>query len=532
MRRWNGWGDDRTHYDLPAAGARFIAERVGPGGHRLDASFDDVVATVPPSRLPEHPLVARDAVTRARHARGQSLPDWAELRYGRVTRFPDGVAFPEREADVRELLRLAAAWGAVVIPYGGGTSVVGHLSPLGDRPTLTVSLARMGRLLALDEACRLATFEAGVSGPDLEAQLRARGYTLGHFPQSFEYSTLGGWVATRSSGQQSLRYGRIEQLFAGGRVETPAGPLDLPVLPASAAGPDLRQLVLGSEGRAGIITQATVRVSPLPAREESHAIFFPRWSQAVDAARELAQSGLPLAMLRLSTPIETATNLAIAGHERAIAALEALLAARGLRAEKCMLLLGIAGNVPTVAATRRAALALVARHGGVSLGQSLGRQWTKNRFRTPYLRNSLWERGYAVDTMETALEWCRVSALVDGLGAALPHALAPWNERCHVFTHLSHVYPTGSSVYTTVVFRLAPTLDELLARWRALKAAASETIVAHGGTISHQHGVGTDHAGYLRAEKGDLGIAAIGGAIQQLDPDGIMNLGKLLEKSV
>jgi alkyldihydroxyacetonephosphate synthase len=529
MRRWNGWGDDRTHYDLPAAGARFIAERVGPGGHRLDASLDDVVGAVPPSRLPEHPLVARDATTRVRHARGQSLPDWAELRYGCVPTFPDGVAAPESEADVRELLRLAAAWGAAVIPYGGGTSVVGHITPLAGRPTLTVSLARMGRLLALDEASRLATFEAGVSGPDLEAQLRARGFTLGHFPQSFEYSTLGGWVATRSSGQQSLRYGRVEQLFAGGRVETPAGPVDLPPLPASAAGPDLRQLVLGSEGRAGIITRATVRVTPLPAREESHAIFFAGWAGAVEAARALAQSGLPLAMLRLSTPVETTTNLAIAGHERAIAAIEALLAARGLRAGKCMLLLGLAGDAGRVAATRREALAVAARHGGVSLGQTLGRQWTKNRFRTPYLRNSLWERGYAVDTVETALEWRRVPALVDALDAALPRALAPWGERCHVFTHLSHVYPSGSSVYTTVVFRLAPTLDELLARWRALKAAASETILAYGGTISHQHGVGADHAAYLRAEKGELGIAAIGAALRQLDPDGIMNPGKLLD---
>lgn len=528
MRRWNGWGDERTHYDLPEPGARFIAERLGPGAHRLDARLEDVARAVPPPRLPAHPLLAQDALTRLRHARGQSLPDWAELRYGRVESFPDGVAAPESEADVRELLRLAAGWGASLIPYGGGTSVVGHLTPRGDRPTITVSMARMGRLLSLDETSRLATFEAGVSGPDLEAQLQARGYTLGHFPQSFEHSTLGGWVATRSSGQQSLRYGRIEQLFAGGRVETPEGPLDLPALPASAAGPDLRQLVLGSEGRLGIITRATVRVTPAPAREESHAIFFAGWGPAVAAARALAQSGLPLAMLRLSTPAETATNLAIAGHARAIAAIEGLLRARGVGAGKCMLLLGIAGDPAAVAGARRGALRIVARHGGVGLGQSLGHQWTKNRFRTPYLRNSLWERGYAVDTMETALEWGRVPALVEGLAAALPRALAPWGERCHVMTHLSHVYPSGSSVYTTVVFRLAPALDELLARWRALKAAASETIIAYGGTISHQHGVGTDHAPYMRAEKGELGLAALGAALARLDPAGMLNPGKLL----
>jgi alkyldihydroxyacetonephosphate synthase len=527
MRRWNGWGDDHIHGELPPAGARFLAERVGPGAHRPDAALDELVRAVPPSRLPAHPLVTADPETRLRHARGHSLPDWAELRYGCVASFPDGVAFPESAADVRELLARAAAWGAHVIPYGGGTSVVGHLTP-GPAPTLTLSMARMRRLLRLDAGCRLATFEAGVSGPDLEAQLRARGFTLGHFPQSFEYSTLGGWVATRSSGQQSLRYGRIEQLFAGGRVETPAGPLDLPPLPASAAGPDLRQLVLGSEGRLGVIAEATVRVQPIPEREESSAIFFAGWPQAVAATRALAQSGLPLAMLRLSTPVETATNLAVAGHERAIGVLERLLALRGLGAGKCMLLLGIAGAAATVAAARREALAIVGRHGGVDAGRALGRQWAQGRFRTPYLRNALWERGYAVDTMETALEWCRVPVFVAGLAAALPRALAPWGERCHVFTHLSHVYPSGSSVYTTVVFRLAPGFEELIDRWRALKAAASETIVAYGGTISHQHGVGLDHRAYLAAEKGALGLGAISAALAHLDPDGIMNPGKLV----
>jgi alkyldihydroxyacetonephosphate synthase len=248
----------------------------------------------------------------------------------------------------------------------------------------------------------------------------------------------------------------------------------------------------------------------------------------VAAARALAQSGLPLAMLRLSTPIETTTNLAVAGHPRAIGAIEGYLRLRGIAAGKCLLLLGLVGDEAVVGATRRAALAFIADHGGLSLGAALGRQWTKGRFRTAYLRNTLWEHGYAVETMETATTWTRVPALAEAIAAALGAALAPWGERVHVFTHLSHVYPSGSSIYTTVLFRLTPDPDELMARWSALKAAASEAILAHGGTISHQHGVGLDHAPYLAREKGALGLDALRGAFVRLDPQGIMNPGKLL----
>ncbi|HEU4326345.1 MAG TPA: FAD-binding oxidoreductase [Roseiflexaceae bacterium] len=530
MRRWNGWGDEGVAYELPETAALFIERRVGPGAPVRDAALAAVLRAAPPSRLPDHPLVSREAAARVLHARGHSLPDWVALRSGRLGRLPDGVAFPRSAEEVRALLRYGTEAGARIIPYGGGTSVVGHLTPPpGDAPVLTVSMARLSGLLRFDSASRLATFGAGVSGPDLEASLRARGHTLGHFPQSFERSTLGGWIATRSSGQQSLAYGRIEQLFAGGRLESPAGPLDLPPFPASAAGPDLRELVLGSEGRLGLLTEATVRITPLPQREQTLGVFFPDWERALAASRALAQSGLPLAMLRLSTPVETATTLALAGHAHAVAALERLLAMRGAGPDKCLLLIALAGAPEQVAATRRAALHLAARHGGVNTGRAFGAQWMKSRFRTPYMRNTLWERGYAVDTVETAAEWSRVPALVDALQSTLGGALADLHERAHVFTHLSHQYPTGSSIYTTYVFRLAPDPDETLRRWSLLKKAASRAIVAGGGTISHQHGVGTDHAPFLPAEKGELGITAIRSLCAVFDPNGMMNPGKLFE---
>ena len=312
MRRWNGWGDDTIPYHLPAQASATLDEWVGRGTPPRDAALADVLAAVPPGRLPAHRLVRTESGDRLLHARGQSLPDWVALRSGRIAAFPDGVAYPQNEDEVADLLAYAAATGAHLIPFGGGTSVVGHINAQpGDRPVLTVNLRRMNQLLRFDSVSHLATFGAGVSGPELEAQLRARGFTLGHFPQSFEYSTLGGWVATRSSGQQSLRYGRIESLFAGGTLLSPGGALRLPPFPASAAGPDLRQLVLGSEGRMGILTEATVRVTPLPEHEEFHAVFFPSFAAGLTATRQIVQARLPLSLLRFSTPTETQTTLAL-----------------------------------------------------------------------------------------------------------------------------------------------------------------------------------------------------------------------------
>lgn len=529
MKRWNGWGDDTTDFPLPPKALPMLAEWAADGRPPQDATLTDIVTAVPESRLPAHRLVQTDAETRIRHARGQSFPDLVALRSGQIAAFPDGVAVPTNPEEVAELIRFAQETAVHLIPYGGGTSVVGHINPLaGDTPVLTVNLQRLNQLSRFDEISHLATFGAGVQGPDLEAQLRARGFTLGHFPQSFELSTLGGWIATRSSGQQSLGYGRIEALFAGGKLISPAGTLELPPFPASAAGPDLRQMVLGSEGRLGIITEATVRVTPLPEREEFHAVFFPEFEMGMTAVRQMIQADLPLSMMRLSTAVETATSLALAGHERLIGTLEKLLTLRGAGDEKCMLILGFTGQDGVVKAARKAALDITSHHKGIHVGQQFGKQWHKGRFRTPYLRNTLWEVGYGVDTLETAVNWVNIPTMIQAIETALKTTAAAADEKIHVFTHLSHLYPQGASVYTTYLFRLGQTPDETLQRWQAMKAAASEAIVAHQGTISHQHGVGTDHAPYLAAEKGALGMETLADLTRRFDPNGVMNPGKLI----
>jgi alkyldihydroxyacetonephosphate synthase len=529
MRRWNGWGDDAIEFALDPAALAFLGQLIGPGTPITDATQADAWAGIGPGRLPPHPLVQTAPELRAASALGQSLPDWLKLRYGRIGTVPDGVAYPEDGQQVRELLDYAVTCDAIVIAYGGGTSVAGHLTvPDGLRPVLSINLTRMRAMRNLDREAQLATFGAGVFGPDLEAQLRAHGYTLGHFPQSFEYSTLGGWIVTRSSGQQSLRYGRIEQMFAGGRVETPAGTLDIATFPASAAGTDLREMVLGSEGRLGILTEATVRVSRLPEYEAFHAVFFPNWDAACGALREIAQARLPLSMLRLSNATETVTMLALAGHARLIGWLETMLRLRGCGEGKCMLMIGVSGTRTGTRAALKAALALARAGKGVHIGRKMGDKWKSNRFRNVYLRNAAWSHGYAIDTVETAVDWNGVTPMAAAVEQAARDAFAQHGERVHAYTHLSHVYAQGASVYSTFVYRLSGDYEQDLARWRSLKAGVSQAIVANGGTISHQHGVGSDHAPYLEAEKGALGMSAMRAMFSHFDPDQRMNPGKLV----
>jgi alkyldihydroxyacetonephosphate synthase len=546
MRRWNGWGDETIDFPLREEALAFLAQRIGKGSAVRDASFEAACASLPPSRLPQPtaptdsgtvqvvaPGVARlidtTPATRLRNALGQSLPDWLRLRFGRIDVAPDGVAYPESADDVRQLLDYAHEHNISLIPQGGGTSVAGHLTaPSGPRPVLAVNMTHMNRLHYLDKEAQLATFGAGVFGPDLEAQLRAHGYMLGHFPQSFEYSTLGGWVVTRSSGQQSLRYGRIEQMFAGGVVETPQGRLEIPTFPASAAGTDLREIVLGSEGRVGILTEATVRVTPVPEHEAFHAVFFPDWAHAEAAVRSLVQARLGLSMLRLSNPLETVTMLALAGHQRLIGLLEGWLRFRGCGEGKCMLMIGVSGERKTARVALATAMAMCRRQGGVNVGRTMGEKWKQGRFRSVYLRNAAWQHGYVIDTVETAVDWPRVGTMMRAVESAASAALGGLGEKVHAYTHLSHLYAQGASVYTTFVYRLAGSFEKDMERWRTLKHAVSTAIVDNGGTISHQHGVGSDHAPYLAAEKGAAGIAAMQALFRHFDPQGIMNPGKLV----
>lgn len=528
MRRWNGWGEESEQDALSDEAREFLRGRVGEGRPPRDATLDEALRQIPESRIAASARFEVDPRLRLLHARGQSFPDWLAMKAGRFGPVADAVARPASHEEAVDALAEAQQRGALVIPYGGGTSVVGHLLVSdSERPVVNISFERMNRLLAFDEKSQLATFGAGTPGPQVEAQLRGRGYLLGHFPQSYTYSTLGGWVITRSSGQQSLRYGRIENLFAAGRLVTPRGVLQIGGVPASSAGPDLREMVLGSEGRLGLLTEVAARVRPLPATEDFHAIFFPGWDAAVEAARAMTQAEVPLSMLRLSNELETETQLQLAGRSELIKWLRRYLGMRGIGNGQCMMVIGATGSLGATRRMRREALAIAKPFRGVHVGKSIGKGWAKNRFRGPLLRNALWDCGYAADTVETAVNWPQATATMRAIEAAARDVMHAENERLHAFTHLSHVYRQGCSVYSTFVFRSAGDPDADLERWRRLKARVSMAIVEHGGTISHQHGVGVDHAPYLVHEKGALGIDLLRAMARALDPQQMMNPGKL-----
>jgi len=529
MRRWNGWGEEKTSYPLPESAEQYLKLAIGSGELIRDQSLVNALSKVPVSRLPEHPLISTHPEQRLYHTRGQSLPDWVALRYGRVDSYPGGVAFPCGDEDVRILIDYAQKMGVSLIPYGGGTSVVGHINPLpGDPATLTVDLSRLNKLEILDKTSLLATFGAGTCGPELESQLNQHGYTLGHYPQSFELSTLGGWIATRSSGQQSHYYGRIEDLFAGGHVETSLGPMDLPPLPASAAGPDLRQVILGSEGRFGILTRAIVRVHRIPEEDSFYGIFFHSWQEGIAAIREIAQEEIPISMARLINALETETTLKLSGKEKLVGWAERGLNLLNYPEGRVLFVVGVSGDHLSTHYARKRVRSIVRDYAGIFIGTSIGKIWKKSRFLTPYLRNTLWDKGYAVDTLETALPWSGIEPMAEAIVGAIRGSAQNFGEAVLVGVHLSHIYRDGASLYVTIIFRRTPDPDELLERWATMKDAASQVIIGQKGTISHQHGVGIDHAVYLAAEKGKIGIDLIRKTAEFIDPNGIFNPGKLV----
>lgn len=529
--RWNGWGYESVYIDIPCKAKAFMTDTIGPGKHRQDFALNEYIKRVPPTRLSAHPLITTAPRERIFHSHGQSFPDWIAIRGGILDRFPDGVAFPDKIEQIQELIHYANTNGVVIIPYGGGTSVVGHLSvPDDKRPILSISLKHFNRMIAFDPYTRLATFEAGIKGPEIERHLNPKGFTLGHFPQSFEFSTLGGWVATRSSGQQSLKYGSIDGLFVGGQVLTPKGKIDIPPTPASAAGPDIKHWVMGSEARMGILTHVMVKVSPIPDKDDVYGVFFPSWENALEAVRVIMGEGIPISMVRLSNPAETQTNLTLAGHEWLIWILKNYLKIRRFPDKGiCMALIGFAGSSGMVAQAIKEVCSHFKKFNGVWVGKSIGKAWKKKRFRAPYLRNSLWDNGYAVDTVETAVNWDKVTSTMENIEKVLTRGLNSIGEKVYTFSHLSHVYPTGSNIYTTFLFRLADTPEHSLSRWRILKKAASRAIVNSRGTISHQHGIGIDHLPYIAEEKGKLGMELIRTLCSHVDPEKRMNPGKLID---
>ena len=531
--RFSGWGIDADAGDLSDHVVEWLEARFGgPLPQRVAAPESENVR-IRKSQLPravEAKLssklgaanVSTDHLSRLVHAAGKGYPDLLAMRGADKIPAPDAVVYPADQADVKAVLKICTKHGVAVVPFGGGTSVVGGVSPLRGNfaSVIALDLRRMRSLISLDEQSRIGVFAAGLRGPELEHLLRSRGYTLGHFPQSFEYSTVGGWVATRSAGQASAGYGRIDEKLLGARLVAPAGELNLTARPASAAGPDLRAIVAGSEGALGVITEASLEISPAPEVPRYEALMMPSFAAAAEALRALEQQGQAPDVARASDESETEMGLAFAGIEGAKGKLlEGYLRGRGA-GSGALLVLGWEGPHGTIDDRRRAALSLIKPHGAVGLGAGAGRTWAKNRFSTPYLRDHLLDRGVMVETLETSTTWANLMVVYRGVGDALAqHAPV-------VGCHISHLYQSGASLYFTFV---APqSAADPLSQWEAAKHEACRAIIEHGGTITHHHAIGVDHRRYLKAEDGEAGVAALRAVKQSLDPRGLMNPGKLL----
>jgi alkyldihydroxyacetonephosphate synthase len=534
--RWNGWGE-RPDTHFPEAGFELLSSEVGLSGRRTPSvAFDEV--GLPHSRLTGSTraaladVVGADRVddsreARIRHSAGRSYPDLIRLRDGDASAAPDAVVFPGSHEEVAEVLEACADQRVAVVPFGGGTSVVGGVEPLSDGFESLIALD-LGRLDVVDVDSRSLTARlgAGLTGPEAEERLNAEGLTLGHFPQSFEFATIGGYVATRSAGQASSGYGRIDELVVAVRAATPAGDIETKPVPASAAGPALRELLVGSEGVLGVITEATLKVRPLPAARRYEGWSFRSFAEGAEALRALEQGHASPDVARLSDEEETRLAMAMASTGSAADRLgKAYLRARGHQ-RGCIAIFGWEGERDDVERRRSRTRALLREAGGVALGPRPGQAWARSRYEGPYQRDVLLDHDVLVETLETASSWSNLLPLWGAVHDAIELALGQRGTPPLVGAHISHLYSSGASLYFTVVARRETGAE--IDQWRAAKAAACDAIVATGGTITHHHAVGRDHVPWMTSEVGELGVEVLRAAKERLDPVGIMNPGKLL----
>jgi alkyldihydroxyacetonephosphate synthase len=548
--KWWGWGYEGVEFsdeDKPEL-APFIAEAIGIDIGRMVAApvrFDEL--DIPEPQLPAGlrvaleeavggPYVSTDPLDRVIHARGKSLRDLIRQRRGDFTRLPDVVVRPSGEDEVAATVQAALEADAVVIPFGGGSSISGSLeAPAGDtRPVISVDMERLDQVLEIDAGSRLARVQAGVFGPRLEEQLATLGYTFGHFPDSFAHSTLGGWIATRSSGMQSDRYGDIADMVKGLRVVTPSGTLVIRPVPATSTGPSVRQMVLGSEGRLGIITEATVHVRRIPRQRKILGYLFPTFADGLAAMRDLAASEYSASVTRVSDANETQFSFAmrvsptLVNKVQSVALKEFLRRRRGFDLGRmCLAFIGYEGSDRHVSAQRRAVGRLVKRHGGVCIGSGPGALYDQKKFDIPYIRDFLLDRGAPGDVSETATTWSNLMPLYEAVVGAANHAFADLGVRGYVMCHLSHSYHAGACLYFTFAFG-ASSHDGMLGEYEVVKSAIQQAFVDNGATLSHHHAVGTEHAQWLQEDVSAPGVAMLNALFDGTDPGRHLNPGKIV----
>lgn len=539
---WAGWADPAHREPLADDLLALIRGAFGVSGEAVASPGEPEAIRLPASTLSS---AARDALSavvgadhvrddhdaRLRHAGGKSTPDLLDVRGDALTEVPDAVVLPATPEEVQQLVEACRDQRIAVVPFGGGTSVVGGLRALrGDLDAvIALDLQRLDQLVAIDPVDQTATLQAGLLTPQADALLRPHGFFVGHYPQSYERGSIGGYAATRSSGQASSGYGRFDQMVIGVRVATPSGELRLGGGPPNAAGPDLRQLVLGSEGTLGVITEVTIRVQPLPQAQRYEGWALPSFAAGSAALRDLARSGERPTVMRMSDEVETAMRLATVTEDAEGIHDPAHPAAED-SAGRCLVVVGWDGpDAASVDGRAERAGEILRRHGGIAQGTEPGEAWKRGRFHAPYLRDALLDMGMLVETLETVTTWSRLDALRARLVPAIQEALtAQHGAPVIIMSHVSHVYAEGASLYLTVVTKGGEDPAATVAIWDHGKRAAGDAIAAERASITHHHAVGTDHAPWMTAEVGDLGVAIVQAVKDRLDPTGVMNPGKLL----
>jgi alkyldihydroxyacetonephosphate synthase len=512
MRSWWGWG--RVEEAVPDREcAQFGALLPGLPGEPLpvprieDLDLPAAAVTVPESL---GSLCSTEPGERAAHTYGKAYRDTVRALYGRLDRSPDIVAYPRDEADIVRLLDWASEANVAVVPYGGGSSVVGGVEYRGNEHAgvLSLDLSKLDKVIEIDATSRAARVQAGVLGPALEAQLKPHDLTLRHFPQSFEFSTLGGWLATRAGGHYATLYTHIDDLVESLRVVTPVGVSESWRLPGSGAGPSPDRMFLGSEGALGVITEAWMRLQDRPSHKSSTAILFDDFGDAVAATRAVAQSGLHPSNCRLLDAGEAQLSNAANGSN--------------------VLLLGFESTSPVDAVLEQAADLALAHGGRRQDRENATESWRSSFLRMPYIRDALARMSAVVETFETATTWNAIPDLVDAVRTEASVAVqricgAPGMINCR----FTHVYPDGAAPYFTVI---APgRRGSELAMWDDIKAAVSEVLNQHGATITHHHAVGRDHRPWYDRQRPDVFATALRAAKRELDPKGVLNPGVLVD---
>jgi len=544
--KWSGWGREGVafHYEDKPNFAPFVKHAVGLDLLATPAvepiAFDSL--TIPKSKATKVltakfvKIVGAENVTaddeeRVVHTYGKSIRDLIRVRLSAIQRTPDLVVYPADEAEVQAIVDLATEVNAVLIPFGGGSNIAGSLEPMAGekRPVISLDLGRLSKVIEIDEGSGIARIQAGAQGPDIEKQLNPRGWTMGHFPDSFTHSTVGGWVATRSSGMQSDKYGDIADIARGMRLVRPGEVTVIRPLPSSSTGPSVREMIIGSEGRLGVITEVSVNVHKLPPVREINAYFFPNWEAGVAAMHEISESDAHPSITRVSDARETGFSLATSKAKKGIDSQKVLfsvLKKRGWNLDDINLsFIGFEGSASHVSYEKKIVAKIVRKHGGLGVGKGPGVLYDQKKFDTPYLRDFLLDRGAAADVSETAAPWSKLNQIHDAVYAAAQGAYDSLGIKGWIMSHLSHSYHSGACLYFTFAFVHG---DNPLEQYDVVKKAIQQAFIDNDGTLSHHHAVGVEHSAWLEEDISTGGVALMQGLFDSADPQKNFNPGKII----